>query len=569
VNTKETHIPATYGVALIALAALTLGHPLHAETGTGLVQRTLLIEDARQLLDTIEETHPDPYLAGGGRIAFHRRFQEILGAIPADGLTATAFFELLQPFVASIGDSHTGILALAHSSTPIFMPFRTRVVERYLVVDRVSGLDLEPLLGARLVGFEGIPIKEILQRQAKIRGMENEYGHIAIFRLRTLTTREGLSRVLPEWKGDDTIRIEVDLPSEGRTNLDVILPSAAPKDWIGVPTRVDMPSTEASDVAYSFLDRNRSTALLVIADLMKYREACELWLGEEMAQAEEMTRLAYEYFHGSPAPEDRESLLAGIPSATETIAALSRQMAAAGTRNLIVDLRGNTGGNSVMREILIYLLFGDEAMRSLDNGYEIVKLSKLLFEQYPSTSLEMINQSQPFPLVPTDIDFREEHLYQHPKSSNSPDDDLTLASSPTFWNLYRTEEFHEPASGPSRVLVLSSPSTFSSGFNVLTGLRAMGADIVGTPSAQPGNNFGDVLQFELTNTGIGVFVSFKQIITFPDDPEGGRCLLPDHPLTLDRYRSFAFDPNAEVLLALEILGVDPPTTTGGVEVIQN
>lgn len=564
---SEIRPPATCGVAFVVLTALIIGLPLHAETG--IVPRALLIEDARQLLDTIEETHPDPYFAGGGRVAFHRRFQEMLGAIPVEGLPAASFFELLQPFVASIGDSHSGILELDNSSTPLFLPFGTRVVERFLVVDRVTDPDLEPLMGARLVGLEGISIEEILRRQAAIRGMENQYGHLAIFRLRTLTTREGLSRVLPEWDGDDTIRIEVDLPSGNRKNLNIPLSSSAPRDWIGVPTRIDMPSTESSDVAYAFLDADRSTALLVIADLMKYREACELWLSEEMAQAEEMTRAAYEHFHHTPAPEDRESLLAGIPSATETIAALSRQMATASTRNLIVDLRGNTGGNSVMREILIYLLFGDKAMRSLDNGYEIVKLSNLLFEQYPSTSLEKINQSQPFPLNPTDFDFRDERLYRQPRPNDSPDDDLTLASSPTFWKLYRTEEFHDPTSGPSRVLVLSSPSTFSSGFNVLTGLHAMGADIVGTPSAQPGNNFGDVLQFELKNTGIGAFVSFKQIITFPDDLESGRCLLPDHPLTLEKFRSFASDPNAEVLLALEVLGTDLPTTAGETEVIQN
>jgi hypothetical protein len=81
----------------------------------------------------------------------------------------------------------------------------------------------------------------------------------------------------------------------------------------------------------------------------------------------------------------------------------------------------------------------------------------------------------------------------------------------------------------------------------------MGAKVVGTPSAQPGNSFGDVLQFQLKNTGLTVFVSYKQIVAFPDDPEGGRCLKPQYPLTLEKLAAYGFDPNAEVLLALEVL----------------
>jgi hypothetical protein len=103
------------------------------------------------------------------------------------------------------------------------------------------------------------------------------------------------------------------------------------------------------------------------------------------------------------------------------------------------------------------------------------------------------------------------------------------------------------------VIVLSSPTTFSSGFNVLTGLRSMGAVVVGTPSAQPANNFGDMLVFELQHSAIQVGVSHKQNITFPDDPELGRCLLPEHPLTFAKLAAYDFDPNAEVLLALEVL----------------
>ncbi len=540
-------------IGFLILLVLPASSSISAETEDQPVPRVHLIEDARQLLETIEQTHPDPYLAGGGRVALYRRFHAMLSSIPAEGLSTEAFLRLLQPFVASIEDSHTGILTTTGASRPLHLPLRFRFVADGLVVEQVSGPELESLLGATLLAVEGVSMSDLLNRQAAIRGMENKYGHLALFSLRTLATREALGQLLPEWQSADTLRVEMALVSGKVATIEITLPGTPQDTWTAVPSRIDMPSTERSDVAYTFLDADRSTALLVISDLMKYREASELWFADGFAQAEEMTKAAYEHFNDAPAPDDRKLLLAGIPSATETIAELVREMAAAGTYNLIVDLRGNTGGNSALREILVYLLYGDTAMRSLDNGYEIVKLSPLLFEQYKGRTLDSVNDGQAYPLRPTDFDFSEEDSYRHANSPGTAQDALILAQSPSFWRLFETEEFHSPQWRPDRVLVLCSPLTFSSGFNVLTGLQTMGAKVVGTPSAQPGNNFGDVLQFELKNTGLGVFVSHKQIVTFPDDPDGSRCLEPQYPLTPGKLADLDFDPNAEVLLAMEIL----------------
>lgn len=40
------------------------------------ISREKLIADVRQLSDILEKAHPDPYLRGGGKIAFHRRLQK-------------------------------------------------------------------------------------------------------------------------------------------------------------------------------------------------------------------------------------------------------------------------------------------------------------------------------------------------------------------------------------------------------------------------------------------------------------------------------------------------------------
>jgi predicted small lipoprotein YifL len=78
-------------------------------TRLGAFSQEHLIEDAWQLAEILESAHPDPYLRGGGRIAFHRRLQRLLEAIPAEGMTRDEFIRLLRPFIGTIGDSHTNI----------------------------------------------------------------------------------------------------------------------------------------------------------------------------------------------------------------------------------------------------------------------------------------------------------------------------------------------------------------------------------------------------------------------------------------------------------------------------
>src|SRR5437870_3440697 len=67
--------------------------------------------DIAQLVRLLTESHPDPYQRGGGMLAFHRRVNDVLRAVPDAGLTAGELLRLLRPPVAAIGDGHTRIAA--------------------------------------------------------------------------------------------------------------------------------------------------------------------------------------------------------------------------------------------------------------------------------------------------------------------------------------------------------------------------------------------------------------------------------------------------------------------------
>jgi len=515
-----------------------------------------LYEDARQLAATLEAVHPDPYINGGGKIAFHRRFQKMLASINQEGLTKKQFHNLLLPFVAAIEDSHTGILpSQQEGSLGPGLPFKFQVVENKLYVAAVQKKEHNSLIGATLVSVEGIPCDELLQRQSRLRGIENLYGKLVFLSI-NLGRKNGLGSLLPEWNPSDPLSVMMQKRNGETRQILAEIPAKPADNWIFPDSKILRPSTSISDMVFNFLDADKKTALLIIDNMMRYREGCESWFASGHSEALAMSQAAYQHFHKKAPPETKEELLAELPSATETFSALVQEMQKAGTNNLIVDLRKNTGGNSGMRDILLYFLFGKKAFESLNDGYQIKKYSDLYFKTYASDSLEKINIEQKIPLTANDYNFLEESQY-HEQEENESDRIKArkefLKQMSTFWKVYKTGKYHNPPYTPEKIVVLCSPWTFSSGFNMLTSLYNLGATIVGTPSAQPGNNFGDSLLFKLNNTGLRCFVSFKRIITFPDDEEKGYVLRPHFELTYDKLASYNFDPNAEILWAVEIL----------------
>jgi len=96
------------GRALLSAAFLMVILVICAVAALGFT-RDQLIEDARQLAAIIEDTHPDPFVHCGGRIAFHRMLQGVLESIPDAGTTLDGFVHLVRPVIGFVGDGHTGI----------------------------------------------------------------------------------------------------------------------------------------------------------------------------------------------------------------------------------------------------------------------------------------------------------------------------------------------------------------------------------------------------------------------------------------------------------------------------
>ncbi len=322
---------------------------------------------------------------------------------------------------------------------------------------------------------------------------------------------------------------------------------------ISSSSKITMPATDKSDVNYTFLDKDKNTALLVIKNMETYREGIENLKSDGYKETENYAKAAYKKFHESEPPKEWRKIIAGIPSATEIFIKLIKDIKKAGTKNLIIDLRDNGGGNSLMCEMLIYFLYGKDALLKLNNGYSIVKYSPLFFQNYSSIDIDKINMNGDIRLNQYDYNFFDERKHDPDVRSSEDEYVAYFKSTPTFFKVFNSKKYHKQMINLKKVLVISNPLTYSSGFNLLTALYSNGAKIVGTPSGQSANNFGDALIFSLKNTGIRGFVSHKRILTYPEDMEKGHCFIPDYVLTLDKYYEHNCDPNTEIIYSIEIL----------------
>ena len=219
----------------------------------------------------------------------------------------------------------------------------------------------------------------------------------------------------------------------------------------------------------------------------------------------------------------------------------------------------------MMAPILVYFLYGKEVLTSISRmaaasgGGHARRYSSLYFESHPKVTLESINEGRAVPLVMGDMDFAqvladvEVGSGGRARRSVSSERLKSYQRAHTFYEEYESETY----SGyylPENVMVLVSPWTSSSGLDMTLYLYRAGATLVGTPSAQAPNSFGNLLEWRLDNSGIEGEVSSSFDIAFGDDPMLGRVLSVHRPLTHEYLASHGFDPNATFILALESLG---------------
>jgi hypothetical protein len=537
--------------------------------------RPQLIEDARELLGWIDAIHPDPYRNAGGKVAFHRTFHYLLSAIPAEGMTKNHFWWHLAPLVAAVGDGHTYLIPVEKlgPDAECAVPLKLSVLsEAGLMVTGVTEESDSHLIGARLLSVHGVKIPELIHRSQQLFGMENELDDLRSVR-GMLWIRSYFVHLVPEWDGKSEIEVEL-LRDDGTVQRRSFASRSSRCTPIEIDqeSKVTLPATDRVDFAFTFLDPERKTCLLRINKQNEHRELVEQGIegmktlvdAEERAKTHEryleLGKAWFRRFNEEEPSDDLNQIIAGIPSATEAFRDLVIAMREAATENLIVDLRTNRGGQSVLGDILIYMLFGTEKLKELtESTSEVAKLSEHLFHEIPWMDVDKISRDYAYPLTRQDYYFGTWETAAWSRDAGNLSGGLdSFRDSFKLWKTFYLEITSGDYAGyykPENIVVISGENTYSSGFELMAKLYKAGAVIVGTPSAQAGNCFGMSIEpgGGLKNTGLRVRIATKLVETFPNDRETGEVLMPAHLLSYESLRQYGFDPNSAVLLALDSL----------------
>lgn len=304
------------GCLIVGIGSIQAIPKSHAKD---LIAREALIEDSRQMAHLIETVHPEPYLNGGGRMAFHRRMQDILSSIPKNGMSVQDFRALLSPLPASIGDGHTHIYP-DEKTDFTGVPLYFLVVERDLYVAGVFDEAYRPLLGARLQAIEGVPVDELIARTRRYYGADNIYGtlaQLANFEL-FLAKRRIVEDLVPEWTNPGEIRVSLRLPDGAITETVFESRSREGQPLVYNSSPVDLPPLNGQEFSWGFLDGSTDIALLRVRKMMVNRETFEK--RSTWSDVSDEAREAWSGLNEGEPPGTTAQVIEALPSLTATYA---------------------------------------------------------------------------------------------------------------------------------------------------------------------------------------------------------------------------------------------------------
>ena len=221
----------------------------------------------------------------------------------------------------------------------------------------------------------------------------------------------------------------------------------------------------------------------------------------------------------------------------DVFAKMLREMKASNLSRLIIDLRGNGGGWTMIMYAALYELYGKRFMETDLGMHFSTKISEAWLKKN-NTTLELLSQRRRSSLKLGD--FVEE-------SSNISSFDWFMCADKSILE----EQHGEPIYTPKEVFVVTDVQTFSAAFHTAYMLWKMGAKVVGVTSGQAPNTFMEVTPFKLPNTGLECSASNSLQSCFPKDHPMAKTLTPDIQLSYDDYRKTDFSNDAELLFIIQ------------------
>lgn len=533
--------------ALFFLILLTACTHLHA-------QQTFctdsLVQDFRYFVEQLEQTHPDPYTRFGGKASFHKAVETCEMQMRSDSIsTSKQLAACINNFLAPLHDGHTSI-ANPSANPPqnnemLCAPIKFKVLEDGLMARAIDN-SYNHLIGSRLLEVEGVKVGELFLRAAANYSSENTAGAYlnASWMLRN---KESLARCLGRELTDS---LHVTLLDAEYTKHCISLPfltqdALRAMHYENADSQLQLPT---ENMGYALLDKEGKT-MYFRASAMYARDNIEYEYKNSMSTFADDLSYCYSRVHADK-PDSTEEAIAQLPSFSGEFYEMLLEMKRHGSRNLIIDLRGNAGGWTPIALPTLYQMWGNDYLAKNMSTTRSILISPLYIKKL-NTTLDDFNAANG-----TTCQYGDYVTIGGQNTSFSEGNAEQIIMSDRMMSCVKDKLLQQegcPVYTPENVYVVTDVQTFSAAFHYAFYLWKMGAKIVGTSSSQAPNTFMEQTPLYLPITHLFASISNSVQMFLPADDPKAEMLVPDYPMTEDLYRKYAYDNNADILYILDEL----------------
>jgi len=509
------------------------------------INRDTLVSDFKYFISVIEETHPDPYSAYGGRVYFKKGAFDVETKLKNNDYTQDEFVSMISEFISTLGDSHTGMRVARPKNDPnaLKLPISLSTSTDNLFITALPK-DYEHLLGSRLVSLNNIPLKDLLEKAGEINPTENYYGKCHYFR-RRISDYLYASKLIPNIELETTIELKTISGEIKKISLSYL----TPEEYKEVKFVETDSWNEISDdyISYQFVDKKKETMHLRMTSVMA-RGAFIIMDEGGFSNFEMYIDYFYKTIMKCERPKDKAEAINKMPSFIEIFYNMLVSMKKNNSKNLIIDLRDNTGGYTSITRPSLYQMFGDRYLET-DMSTNSYRLISPLYMKKIGTTLDEYNKKNASNFEFGDYVFRE-------KSSNKQTIELRrkrFIEGKSNLSPFVKENDGKPLYEPKNIYVLTNDRTFSAAFHYAYYLWKMGATVVGVPSCQAPNTYMETTPFTLPLTDLSGSISNSLQEFLPSTHRCAKTFYPEHMMNWDDYKKYNFDKHSEIKYVLDLI----------------